>query len=73
MAAISLEDFDALGARDFLQRHHSLAPATPRSLYLGYEIESDLGNSGLQDSYAVRLRTEFPESEEAERLRGGEL
>ncbi len=73
MADISLEQFDALEARGYLQRYHAATAATPRSLLLGYEIELDLGNEGLQESYAVRLRTEFPESDEASQLRSREL
>jgi len=69
MASISLDEFEPSQARGFLQRYHNDSSATPRSLLLGYEIELDLGNEGLQESYGVRLRTEFPDSEEAAILR----
>ena len=72
MAVISLEEFKPLRARDFLQRHHNSSSASARSLLLGYEIEADLGDRALQDSYGLRLRTEFPESKEAALLRSRE-
>jgi len=69
LAEISLLRGDALAARGFLQRREATAPVSAKSLWLGYQIESALGAAAAQDSYAVRLRTDFPDSHEASQLR----
>ena len=69
LSTIALERGDAQEARGYLQRHDKIATSSPRSLFLGYRIERDLGNTSLQDTYALRLRTDFPESSEATLVR----
>ncbi len=69
MAALNLQQGDPLRARGFLQRREATAPVTAESLWLGYQIEGALGDAGRQESYAVRLRTDFPDSDEASQLR----
>lgn len=69
MAALSLQQGDPLRARGFLQRREATAPVTAESLWLGYQIEGALEDASRQEDYAVRLRTDFPDSDEASQLR----
>ena len=68
LARILFGKSDFLRARAFLQRFDSLGPANPEALLLGHNIESKLGNSREAGEYARRLRTEFPESDQARQL-----
>jgi type IV pilus assembly protein PilF len=75
MAELTFADANYLQARAFLQRYFSVAAATPSTLWLGYRIESALGDSGQAQTYANRLKQEFPTSVETRDLlqleRGG--
>jgi type IV pilus assembly protein PilF len=57
-----------LQARAFVQRYHEVAPASASSLWLGYSVESKLGDEAAAAEYARRLRGEFATSAEAGRL-----
>ena len=57
-----------LQARAFVQRYHEVAPASASSLWLGYSVESKLGDEAAAGEYARRLRSEFAMSTEAGRL-----
>ncbi len=72
MAKVSLAKGDYLSARGYLQRFDALATHTPESLWLGVQIERELGDKHALASYALQLRNKFPESPEAERLRASE-
>jgi type IV pilus assembly protein PilF len=52
-------------ARAFLQRYAASAPASAESLWLGYRVETALGDRAAADEYARRLRTEFAVSPQA--------
>jgi len=52
-------------ARAFLQRHAAAAPATAESLWLGYRVETALGDRAAAEDYARRLRTDFAISPQA--------
>ena len=52
-------------ARAFLQRYATAAPATAESLWLGYRVETALGDSAAAEEQARRLRAEFPSSTQA--------
>jgi len=54
-----------LPARAFLQRHAATAPATAESLWLGYRVETALGDRAAAEDYARRLRTDFAISPQA--------
>jgi type IV pilus assembly protein PilF len=69
MAQIYFQRGDTPSALGYLQRREATAPVSAASLWLGYQIEGALNNSAAQESYGVRLRTEFPGSEEASQLR----
>ncbi len=68
MASLQFDNGNALQARAFLQRYQDAAPATAGSLWLGYRIERNLGDSAAADEYARKLRKDFPTSVEADEL-----
>jgi type IV pilus assembly protein PilF len=68
MAGILHEDGNDLSARAFLQRYAAAAPATAESLWLGYQLETALGDQAAAGDYAQRLRTEFATSAQAAQL-----
>lgn len=61
---------DAFRARGFLQRFEAQGQASAESLMLGYRIESRLGDTDAARSYVNRLRSQFPNSEQAQQLAG---
>jgi type IV pilus assembly protein PilF len=65
MADLMHETGSNLPARAFLQRHAAAAPATADSLWLGYRVETALGDRAAAEEYARRLRTEFAISPQA--------
>lgn len=69
MSEISYNRDDSLSARGYMQRYQAVARHTPRSLWLGIQIEQELGNADAVSSYALLLRNQFPDSPEAEQLR----
>jgi type IV pilus assembly protein PilF len=68
MASLQFDNGNALQARAFLQRYQDVAPPTAGSLWLGYRIEVNLGDSAAAGEYARKLRKEFPTSVEADEL-----
>ncbi|GAB4290273.1 MAG: type IV pilus biogenesis/stability protein PilW [Thiohalomonadaceae bacterium] len=64
MADISLQQGNHISARAFLQRYAAVAPHTPRSLWLGIQIERVLGDRNALSSYGMLLRNNFPTAEE---------
>ncbi|MDQ3562630.1 MAG: type IV pilus biogenesis/stability protein PilW [Pseudomonadota bacterium] len=65
MADISFRLNRYLPARGYLQRYLESAPHTARSLWLGIRIERQLGDRDAAASYALALRSKYPDSEEA--------
>ncbi len=59
---------DYLGARAFLQRYLGGNLPTPDVLYLGVQIEEELGDARARTEYANRVLREFPQSAEAKRI-----
>jgi type IV pilus assembly protein PilF len=56
-------------AQEYLQRYRAVAQHIPQSLWLGIRIEDELGNEDAVSSYALLLRQNFPDSNEAQLLR----
>jgi type IV pilus assembly protein PilF len=54
-----------LQARAFLQRYATAAPATAESLWLGYQVETALGDPAAAQEHARRLQSQFPTSPQA--------
>ena len=70
MAELSQTQNKTLQGRAFLQRYHARARPTAQSLWLGIAIEqtSD-GDPQLRREYGVLLLSQFPNSDEARRLK----
>ena len=65
MAEVSYQKKSYLRARAFLQRYESVGPDTEESLYLGFLVESALGDSRAAAQYRDKLYEEFPGSVQA--------
>lgn len=65
MAEVSYQKKSYLRARAFMQRFEAVAPDTAESLYLGFLIETALGDNKAAESYRDRLYKEFPDSVQA--------
>lgn len=70
LALLKRETRDFLAARAFVQRFLSSNIPSPGVLFLGYQIESELGDTRAMEDYAERLIREFPSSAEARRVLG---
>ena len=69
MAEISYNQGETLSARGYLQRFQQISRHTPKSLWLGIRLEQALKNDDAVSSYALLLKNQFPDSEEAAKLR----
>ncbi|HEY7841981.1 MAG TPA: type IV pilus biogenesis/stability protein PilW [Gammaproteobacteria bacterium] len=69
MAKLSFDQAKYLPARGYLQRYIAVAPHTAESLWLGIRIETQLGDRNTVSSFALLLRNQFPDSNEARQLR----
>lgn len=65
MSEISYENKKYLSARGYLERYLENAKHTAKSLWLGIQIENQLGDHDAVSSYALLLRNTFPDSKEA--------
>lgn len=68
LAGLLFKKNDFLRARAFLQRFDALGVANPDALLLGHGIETSLGNTREANEYARRLRSEFPDSPQLQKL-----
>ncbi len=68
MAEISYEQGNYMPARDYLNRYLRSSRQTSKSLWLGIQIERQLGDNDAVSSYALLLNNQYSESEEAELL-----
>lgn len=65
MSALKQKTGDYLAARAFLQRYLAGNPPSAAVLFLGCQIETELGDQRASADYMGRLVQEFPESAEA--------
>lgn len=68
MADISLQLDRAMQARAYLQRYSAVASMNARALWLGVQIERQLGNRDDEASYALQLQKNFPDSLQTKQL-----
>jgi len=73
MSEFALDDFNYLSARAYLQRFQQVSRHTARSLWLGIQIERELGDKDAVSSYALLLKNSFPDSDEATILRDSKV
>lgn len=64
MAGLSLDQGRYLSGRGYLQRYHDVQPRGPRSLWLGVQIERQLGDEAAAREFALQLHKNFPDSDE---------
>jgi len=57
-----------LAARAYVQRLQELAPLSAEFLWIAVRTETELGDRNAASSYALLLKNEFPESEQAQAL-----
>lgn len=72
MALLMYNSARPLLARAYLQRYSELTVPASHSLWLGILIERKLGDKQAVANYAMRLRSNFPDTEEARLLRESE-
>lgn len=65
MIQIIYDDANYLSARGYLQRYLEVGQHTAKTLWLGIQIEKQLGDNNAVSSYALQLRNNFPNSQEA--------
>ena len=68
MSQISFDLSNYLPARAYLQRYLDVAKHTSRSLWLGIQIETALGDRDAVASYGLQLQKNFPDSNETKLL-----
>jgi len=68
MAEISYERGDYIPAKGYLDRYLESNNHSAKSLWLGVQIERELGDQNAVSSYALLLRNQYSDSEEAKLL-----
>ncbi len=68
MAEISYEQGNYMPAREYLDRYLESNNHSAKSLWLGIQIERELGDKDAVSSYTLLLRNQYSESEEARLL-----
>ena len=68
MAELNVMQQNFLSARAYIERYTEVAKHSPKSLWLGIQTERELGDSDALSSYALLLKNNFPDSEEAKKL-----
>ena len=68
---LALSRGDSKDALDFVQRYLAVNPAIPEVLLLGVRADRKLGDNTGAAVFARQIETEFPNSEQAQILRGG--
>jgi type IV pilus assembly protein PilF len=73
MARVSYEKGQYLSGRAYLQRYQEVATLGPDGLWLGMQVEEALGDEDMARDYALRLRKNYPDSNEMRKLLDREL
>jgi type IV pilus assembly protein PilF len=68
---IAFDRGDPAQALDIVQRYLAVNPPAPEVLWLGVRAERKLGDSAAAAAYARRVQAEFPDSEQAQKMRSG--
>lgn len=68
MADLSFQQENFLQARAFLQRYAESATQTAEALWLGVRTERAMGDAAAAETYARRLKKEYPESAQTRQL-----
>ena len=70
LARLTYDQRKAAEARGYISRYFEVSVPDPESLLLAYQIEKSLGNANAADSYALMLKSRFPEAPQTYRLLG---
>ncbi len=68
MAELAYQQQQYLKTRAYLQRHRDVSKPTARTLWLGIQVENELGDKDAVASYTLLLQSQFPESDEAQKI-----
>jgi type IV pilus assembly protein PilF len=68
MAKISFINGKPLETRGWYQRYFQFANGNAEILYIAYQTEKQLGDKNASASYALRLRSRYPNSSQAKKL-----
>ena len=68
LAALKHQTGDSLSARAFLQRFLAANDASATVLYLGVQVETELGDGRAATDYSNRILRDFPDSAESMHL-----
>jgi type IV pilus assembly protein PilF len=68
MSKLSVQQGKYLPGRAYLQRYQAVGKHTAETLWLGIQIEENLGDKKTLAAYKRQLRNDFPDSEEAGKL-----
>jgi len=69
LAVIKYQDQNYFSARAYIERYMAITKSQPASLFLAYNIESNLNASDVAEKYRLELLEDFPGSEQANMLR----
>lgn len=72
MADLELKQNSFLSARGFMERYMEAGKTNASTLWLALRIEQGLGNQAAAQSYARRLKTEYPSATETKELLASE-
>jgi type IV pilus assembly protein PilF len=72
MAKLTYAADDYLKAWAYVQRYLQVAEPTPETLWLAVRTERELGDSNAEASYALLLKSRFPDSLQAQQLERGD-
>lgn len=72
MAELTFEQHSDMSSRAYLERFHSVMPATAASLWLGVQVESRLGDRVKAVEYKRQLLKDFPDAPEIQALNQAE-
>lgn len=68
MANLEFKQSNYMSARAFLERYLQVSRANASTLWLGVQIERNLGNANAAGEYAQRLKNEYPTAAETKAL-----
>ncbi|MEM7610226.1 MAG: type IV pilus biogenesis/stability protein PilW [Pseudomonadota bacterium] len=68
LALVKYETGNAMGARAFVQRLMAVGEPSAQALWLGWQVERELGDQRAADEFADELRERFPDSAEMRRI-----
>ena len=72
MSDLSLTNGQELSARAYMQRYMEVSNHSPKTLLLGVKIEQALGDLDAAASYAMKLKSTYPDSDETRQLLSAE-